>query len=60
MSEKIQKARKTMRDAFKKDEGFRQGYVANIAMLLHDRHGIIAYDKRNKAADEILELIFSK
>ena len=54
----IEKARETMRDAFEKDPDFKMGYVANIAMLLHDRHGITNYDKRNAAAEDILELIF--
>jgi len=60
MSEKIKKARKIMRDALKKDENFKQVYVSNVAMLLHDRHGIKAFDKRNNAAEEIIDLIFSK
>lgn len=55
---KIAKARKTMRDAFDKDEDFKYGYIANIAMLLHDRHGITNYDKRNAAAEDILQLVF--
>lgn len=55
---KIQKARKVFKDAFKKDPDFKQGYRSNIAMLLHDRHGITDYDKRNKAAEDILELVF--
>jgi hypothetical protein len=55
---KIAKARKVMRDAFEKDEDFKESYIANIAMLLHDRHGIRNYEKRNAAAKEILELVF--
>lgn len=55
---KIQKARNTIRRAFESDEHFKYGYVANIAMLLHDRYGITDYDKRNKAAEDILGLIF--
>lgn len=58
MSNKIAKARKTIRDAFEKDPDFKQGYKANIAMLLHDHHGITDFDKRNKAAEDILELVF--
>ncbi len=54
----VKQARKTMNDAFKKDPQFRQGYVDNVAMLLYDRHGIKDYKKRNKAADEIIRLIF--
>ena len=56
----VKQARKTMADAFKTDPEFREGYVANVAMLLHDYHGIKNYDKRNKAADEIIALIFEK
>lgn len=56
---KIAEARKTIRDVFEKDPEFKQGYVANIAMLLHDYHGITDYHKRNQAAEDILELIFS-
>jgi len=55
---KIQKARKTMRDAFDADSDFKMGYIANIAMLLHDHHGITNYEKRNAAAEDILKLIF--
>lgn len=61
---KIAKARKVMRDAFKKDEHFRYSYVANIAMLFHDRYGngnyITNHEKRNQAAEDILELIFKE
>ena len=54
----IAEARKTIRDALEEDEGFRIGYVSNIAMLLHDRYGITDYKTRNKAAEDILKLIF--
>ena len=54
----VKQARKTMSDAFKADPQFREGYVNNVAMLLHDRHGITGYAKRNKAAEEIIRLIF--
>ena len=56
--DQIKRARKTMRDAFDKDPDFKMGYIANIAMRLHDHHGITNYDKRNAAAEDILELIF--
>lgn len=55
---KIEEARKTMRDAFEESEDFYFGYVSNIAMLLHDRYGITGYKTRNEAAQEILKLIF--
>jgi len=47
-----------MRNAFEKDSGLYEGYRSNIAMLLHDKHGIINHEQRNKAAEAILTLIF--
>jgi hypothetical protein len=55
---KIAEARRTMRDALEKDDGFKIGYIANIAMLLHDKYGIIQHQERNEAAEDILKLIF--
>ena len=54
----IQEAREIIRQAFEDDPDFRRGYQDNIAMLLHDRHGITEYDARNKAANDIIKLIF--
>ena len=54
----IQQARHTFAAAFAEDEGFHQGYIANVAMLLHDRYGIIDFETRNAAARDILKLIF--
>lgn len=63
----VKKARKIMREAFDADPDFKMGYIANIAMLLYDRlekdgitlpNEILDYDKRNAAAEDILELIF--
>jgi len=54
----IKKARKIMRTAFEKDPFLKEAYIANIAMLLHDHYGITDYETRNKAAEEILNLIF--
>ena len=54
----IQKARKIFRDAFDKDPDFKQGYVANIAMLLHDQYGLTDFGERNAAAEDILKLVF--
>ncbi len=51
-------ARRTMREAFDADPDFFETYVANVAMLLHDRHGITEYEARNRAARDILGLIF--
>lgn len=58
MADEIQRARKTMRDAFKADEYFKRVYVANIAMYLHDHHGVTDYKERNAAGEGILKLIF--
>jgi hypothetical protein len=55
----IAKARKTIKDALEKDEGLKLAYVSNVAMLLHDRYGITDYETRNKAAEDILDLIFN-
>ena len=54
----IAKARETIRAAFEKDSGFKEGYVSNIAMLLHDRYGITDRETRNKAAEDLLQLFF--
>lgn len=57
----IASARKRMRDAFAADPAFEETYVANIAMLLHDRLNDdrlndIAF--RDKIAKELIKLIF--
>lgn len=54
----IAKARETIRAAFEKDAGFKESYISNIAMLLHDRYGITDRETRNKAAEDLLQLIF--
>jgi hypothetical protein len=58
MSVIIENAREQMCRAFKEDEEFRQTYVANVAMLLFDKYGIINYEERNNAAEDIINLIF--
>lgn len=58
---KIKEARKVMRDAFEADPGrggFKYSYISNIAMLLHDHYGITDYEERNRAAKDILQLVF--
>lgn len=55
---KFARARKTMRKAFEKDPNFAETYIANIAMLLHDRYGITDPIERNNAGTDILELLF--
>ena len=42
----------------KHDKGLYISYQANIAMLLHDRYGITNHKIRNKAADDIIRLVF--
>ena len=54
----IRLARKIFKDHFEEDEDFRRVYQSNIAMLLHDRHGITNHKIRNKIADDIMEVIF--
>ena len=55
---KFADARVVMAKYLREDEGLRIVYVANVAMLLHDRYGITDYEKRNAAAEAILNLIF--
>jgi len=54
----IKEARDSIAAAFKADPDFRRTYVDNIAMLLHDRYGIIDIDTRNQAGDDIVRLVF--
>ncbi len=68
MSNKIQNARRVMRDAFAEDPDFRHGYQANIAMKIYDHlcgFGFIDsgnqndyIDGCNETADDIIKLIF--
>jgi len=55
---KFKKARMKMSRALASDDGLMFGYQSNVAMLLHDRYGITDHDTRNKAAKDILTLIF--
>ena len=54
----VKAARKTIADAFAADPHFRDVYVANVAMLLHDRYGITNHKTRTKAGYEIIRLVF--
>ena len=54
----VQEARKVISDAFEADPDFMETYVANVAMLLHDRHGIANHKRRNIIASEVIDLIF--
>jgi len=57
MSNEIADARKTIRDAFEEDPGFKQGYIDNVAILLYDELGL-EKEKRDEIADRILRRIF--
>ena len=57
-SERIKAARKAMAESLSMDPSLKWAYVSNIAMFLNDHYGITDYDKRNEAAEGILELLF--
>ena len=57
---KFIKAREVMGRAFIDDPDLRLGYVSNIAMLLHDQYDITDHERRNKIAEAVLNLIFSR
>ena len=57
---KIPNARKAFREAFKKDDGFREMYIANIACCLHDNNSRdLSWRECNELADKLLDLIFN-
>jgi len=58
MKTRFQRARECMALHLKHDKGLYISYQANIAMLLHDRYGITNHKIRNKAADDIIRLVF--
>lgn len=51
-------ARQAMSQAFRDDQGLLLAYHANVAMLVHDRHGVTDKDARDKLASDVLALIF--
>lgn len=51
-------ARQRMSQAFRADKGLFQAYHANVAMLVHDRHGITDKTARDRLASEVLGMIF--
>ena len=51
-------ARRTMAYAFATDPGLSDAYRSNVAMLLCDRYNITDHQTRNRAAKDILDLIF--
>jgi hypothetical protein len=56
----IKLARWIMRTTLKKDPDLRQAYISNVAMLLYDRWKVKGHEDKNKAAEEILNLIFGR
>ena len=62
MEDKIKRnkvaARGKISFAFEDDPEFRNAYVANIAMLLHDHYGITDPKTRNAAGSDIVKLVF--
>lgn len=53
----IKNARATMHDAFEDDAGFKQSYIANIAMLLYD-NSKLSHEESNILSPMLLKLIF--
>jgi len=55
----ISRARRIFVSAFKADPDFKQGYIANVAMLLYDRGWLKRPNEdMNEAAEAVLDLIF--
>lgn len=54
----IQGAKMTIWESLQNDPRFKDVYVSNIAMLIHDRLGGVEYGLRNGLANEILDLLF--
>lgn len=58
---KIKKARRTIRRAFEEDPEFKQTYIANVAMYLHDEvHGLDMEVKniRESKAEKLIDMLF--
>lgn len=53
-------AYETMRAALANDDDYRRGWADNIAMVLHDRHGITGKPERDAAANDILDHVFPR
>lgn len=51
-------SRRVMRAEFRADPDLRFGYVSNIAMLLHDQHGVSDVSRANAMADDVMRLVF--
>ena len=53
-------ARSIMRETLADDGGFRQGYIANIAMTIYDHSpGITSVDHCNYLAELVLQKVFN-
>jgi hypothetical protein len=55
---KIAKSIGIIKDELENDKGLRIAYIANVAMLLHDKYGVTDFKERNNAAIDILNLLF--
>lgn len=65
MLNRIARARRVMRRAFKKDPAFKASYIANVACVLMDnipglKRGAAAGGLRTDIAEKVLDRIFSK
>lgn len=57
----ITNARRTMREAFKKDPDFKKVYIANLSMrIFHDQMGIEDGELRDKISEQILDMLFEE
>jgi len=54
----VKEARDFIAAAFEANPHFRSVYVANVAMLLHDKYGITDMETRNQAGDDVVRLVF--
>ena len=54
----IRLARSIFKKAFEKDQGFRIAYQSNVAAVLMDRYGMDDHEERNRAANDIMKVIF--
>lgn len=53
-------ARRLMARTLRRDAGTYEAYRSDVAMLLRDRYGITDCETRNRAADDLLGLIFTE
>ena len=55
----IRVCRGVMRETLAKDEGLRQAYLSNIAMVVYDNLGECCVDECNDIAKQILQKVFT-